>query len=285
MAVTPAVASAQTENNARIQAPHQQTFRTKNFKYTDRLLNGLVRVMSAVHEGFWLGCLSADELNSITAAHYGESQFYTSNEHNLSGFFDWEAEVLGRYFRPGSRVLVAAAGAGREVLALRKGGFEAVGFECSLPLVTASQKIFDELGQPDPVKYWPPDRVPSGPASHDGLILGWSAYTHIPTRNRRIAILAGLRKRVPSKSPLILSFFTRQSDSRREKHVHRMGTLCGFFLRGRKEPLELGDRIEWSRFVHRFTKDELEDELRTAGFRVDYYRESTSDGHAVAISA
>ena len=285
MAVTPAASSARTENDAPIQVPPpQQTFRTKSFKYADRLFNGVVGVMSAVHEGFWLGCLNADELNSITAAHFGESRFYTSNEHNLSGFFDWEAEVFGRYFRPGSRLLVAAAGAGREVLALRKAGFEADGFECSLPLVTASQRIFDEFGEPDPVKYCPPDSVPPGPVNHDGLILGWSAYTHVPTKNRRIALLAGLRKRVPSDAPLILSFFTRQNDSVCEEHVYRVGTFCGFFLRRTKETLELGDRIEWRRFVHRFTKDELEGELGTAGFRVDYYREGTGEGHAVAIS-
>lgn len=107
MAVTPAAGSARTENDAPIQAPHQQTFRTKSFKYADRLFSGVLRVMSTVHEGFWLGCLNADELNSITAAHSGESQLYTSNEHNLSGFINWEAEVFGRYFRPGSRLLVA----------------------------------------------------------------------------------------------------------------------------------------------------------------------------------
>lgn len=284
MAVIPTAASAPMDNDAAVQAPQQQTFRTKSFKYADRLFNRVVRVMSAVHEGFWLGCLTAGELNAITAAHFGESRFYTSSQHNLSGFFDWEVEVLGRYFRPGSRLLVAAAGAGREVLALRKAGFDAEGFDCSVPLVHASQRIFEELGEPDPVNYWPPDSVPPGSASHDGLILGWGAYTHIPTRTRRVAFLGGLRKRVPSESPLILSFFTRQNDSGYENLVHRAGTLCGLFLRARKEPLELGDRIEWSRFVHRFTRDELEGELRSAGFRVEYYREGSNAGHAVAMS-
>lgn len=237
-----------------------------------------------MHEGFWLGCLSADELNLITAAHFDESRFYASKEHNLSGFFDWEAEVLGRYVRSGSRLLVAAAGAGRELLALRKAGFDAEGFECSLPLVNASQAIFDQLGEPYGVRHWPQDSVPPGPATYDGLILGWSAYTHIPTKGRRITFLQGLRTRVPSQSPLIVSFFTRTGDSPYEKIVYRTSTFCLFFLRGRKEHLELGDRIEWGRFVHRFTRDELQSELISAGFRLEYYGEESGSGHAVAIS-
>lgn len=72
--------------------------------------------MTALHEGVWLGCLSADHLNAITAKPFDESQYYASSEHNLSGFLNWDAPLLDRYFRRGSRVLVAAAGAGREVL-------------------------------------------------------------------------------------------------------------------------------------------------------------------------
>jgi hypothetical protein len=282
MSVTPASAAWGKD------APHQesprQTFRTKGFRYADRCFNRAVQLASAVHEGFWLGCLSADELNAITATHYGENQFYTSNDHNLSGLSEWESEALARYFRPASRVLVAAAGAGREVLALRKAGFDARGFECSLPLVTASQRIFNEFGEPNTVTHWPVDSVPPGQGAYDGLILGWGAYTHIPTKERRIAFLNGLRGHIPSQSPLILSFFTRTTDSVYDRAAYRTARICRFFLGGTEDALEHGDRIEWSRFVHRFTRDELELEVTSAGFRVERYDEERGSGHAIAIS-
>jgi hypothetical protein len=222
-------------------------------------------------------------LNAVTAKHFDESRYYASAEHNLEGFFDWETPLLDRYFRRGSRILVAGAGAGREVLALRKAGFDAEGFECSLSLVRASEKFFDQLGEPKYVTHCPPDMVPPGPPTYDGLIVGWGAYTHIPTNLRRVAFLQALRLRALPHSPLVISFFLRNTYSY-DTVVYRTATLCRRFLRGGKEPLNPGDHLEWSRYVHRFTRDEVEGELRTAGFRVEHYREETNAGYALGIA-
>jgi hypothetical protein len=129
------VARAQSE--AGPVSPVGRRRRVRCFKTADGWYNRFVRLASVLHEGFWLGCLSTEDLNAITASHYQESREYPSEEHNLRGFFDWEASALGRYFRPGSRILVAAAGGGREVLALRRAGYEAEGLECSAALVGA----------------------------------------------------------------------------------------------------------------------------------------------------
>lgn len=263
-----------------------QEFRTQCFEQADRWFKRLVGVMTALHEGVWLGCLNADDLSAVTAKHFDESQYYASNEHNLSGFFNWEPPLLDRYFRRGSRILVAAAGAGREILALRKAGFDAEGFDCSLPLVRASEKIFDQLGEPKYVTHCPPNSVPPGPQGapiYDGLIVGWSAYTHIPTKLRRIAFLQALRERALPHSPLLISFFPRVTYSY-DVVVYRTATLCRFFLRGDRELLNPGDHLEWSRYVHRFSRDEVEAELRTAGFRIAHYGEEGGGGQAVGIA-
>jgi hypothetical protein len=256
-------------------------FRIKCFDHADRWFKRVVGVMTAVHEGVWLSCLSADDLNAVTAEHFDESQFYASVAHNLSGFFDWEPPLLDRYFRGKSRILVAAAGAGREILALRKAGFDAEGFECSLRLVRASQEIFGQLGESKYVTHCLPDTVPSGPAVYDGLIVGWGAYTHIPTRLRRIAFLEALRQRASPHSPLLISFFTRHPDLY-DDVAYRTATICRFFAD--REPLSLGDHLEWHRYVHRFTRDEVEVELRTAGFRIEHYNEESGAGQAVGIA-
>jgi hypothetical protein len=256
-------------------------FRTQCFDRADRWFKRVVGVVTAVHEGIWLGCLSADDLNAVTGKHFDESQFYASNAHNLSGFFDWEPPLLDRYFRRKSRILVAAAGAGRETLALRKVGFDAEGFECSLPLVRVSQEIFDQLGESKYVTYCPPDTVPSGPPVYGGLIVGWSAYTHIPTRLRRIGFLRALRQRASPGSPLLISFFTRLPDSY-DDFVYRTATLCRFF--GDRELLSPGDHLEWRRYIHRFTRDEVEAELKASGFRMEHYSDKGGHGQAVAFA-
>ncbi len=84
--------------------------RVQYFERADRWFHRLVRLAAVVHEGFWLGCLSPDDLNAVTADYYRQSQEAGSPEHNLRGFFDWETSVVARYLHPGSRILVAAAG-------------------------------------------------------------------------------------------------------------------------------------------------------------------------------
>ena len=258
--------------------------RVKNFDRADRWFNRLGRFASAMHEGFWLGCLNADELNAVTAEHFDQSQYYASTEHNLSGFFGWEKSVLDQFFRRGSRILVAGAGGGREVLALRKTGFDAEGFECSAPLVRASEQIFDRLGEAKYVTLCEPDRVPQGPRIYDGLVVGWTVYTHIPTTARRVAFLQALSERALPGSPLLVSFFARQSRASDDALVHRTARLWRFLLRGRKEPVEMGDRISYARFVHSFTRDEVEAELRAAGFRSALHGAEGDLGYTVGVA-
>jgi len=255
--------------------------RVRWFKQVDRWFTRSVSMAGAIHEGFWLGSLSADDLDGITGDHYRQSQEYASPEHNQRGLFDWETAVVNQYFQPGSRILVAAAGGGREVLALRRAGFQAEGFDCSRALVRASDAIFDGLGAPRGVAHCTSGEVPSGPALYQGLIVGWSGYTHIPTRHRRIAFLGNLRNRALPGAPLLISFFPREGSSRYENLNYWTARICRFLLRGRKEESELGDHLGWC-FTHTFTREEIEGELRAAGFRLVYYSE-VGEGHALGI--
>lgn len=257
--------------------------RLRCFAGADRTVDRVVRFLKIVHEGFWLGCLNSDELNAVTSEHFENSRFYSSNDHNRSGFFDWEQDALSRLFRVGSRVLVAGAGSGREVLALRNSGFQADGFECSPALVKASEKLFDELGESDYLIHCPPDSVPPGPPDYDALIVGWGAYMHIPTRERRIRFLQALRKRAPENAPLLLSFFTRQSVSRDDVLVYRLARVCSSFSPVRRKGLEIGDRISYARYIHSFTEQELAEELKAAGFRVAEFNDNGAFGYAVGI--
>ena len=242
----------------------------------------MVRIAGAIHEGFWLGCLSADDLNEITARHYAQSQEYASTEHNRRGLFDWEAAVITRYFQPGSHILVAAAGGGREILALRRAGFHAEGFDCSPTLVQASETLFDRLGERRAVVLRAAGEVPSGPAFYQGLIVGWTGYTHIPTHRGRIAFLQGLRNRALPGAPILISFFPHEkSASRCENLNYWTARISRFLLHGRNEESELGDHLGWC-FHHNFTREQVEDELRAAGFRPAYYSE-VGEGHAVGI--
>jgi hypothetical protein len=260
----------------------QSRRRVQHFKRAERWFGRFVRLVSALHEGFWLGCLSADDLNAITAEHYQQSREYSSLEHNQRGLFEWEVAVLNRYFSPGTRILVAAAGGGREVLGLRRAGFQADGFECSTALVQASGAVFDGLGEARGVVLCAADEVPAGPQIYSGLVVGWSAYTHIPTRARRIRFLQNLRERALPNSPLLLSFFSRDPSTSYETLIYRMACVSRFLFRGRNEAAEMGDHLSWC-YSHTFVRGEIEAELRAAGFRPVHFSE-VGEGHAVGMA-
>jgi hypothetical protein len=273
------------------QGPHRgelpiPSTRARCFALADRWFHRLVNLQHALHRGFWLGCLRPEDLNAITTERYDGSQMLTSTEYLQSGLFDWEAPLVRRYFRQGSRVLVAAAGTGREVLALRKAGFNAEGFECNLNLLNIGQKMFRQLGETYPVTFCPPDRVPLGERIYDGLILGWSGYTHIPTKARRIQFLEALRQRALPHSPLLLSFFSRAANpSRYELIAYRMARICRLVFRAANEqPVELGDSLDARQYLHRFTRDECQAELNAAGFEMVHYRDDFGSGVAVALA-
>lgn len=84
-------------------------------------------------------------------------------------------------------------------------------------------------------------------------------------------------------SPLIVSFFTPIAHSY-DTVVYRTAKLCRHLLRGGKDPVSPGDHLEYSRYVHRFTRDEVEEELGTAGFRVAHYSEQNGVGQAVGVA-
>lgn len=192
--------------------------------------------------------------------------------------------MLDQFFRGGSRILVAGAGGGREVLALRKAGFDAEGFECSVPLVRASEQIFEGLGESKYVTLCEPDRVPEGPRIYDGLVVGWTVYTHVPTKARRVAFLRALNERSLPGSPLLISYFARQGSARDDVLVYRAARFWRFLLRGRKEALELGDRISYARFVRTFTRGEVEGELRAAGSKSAHHGSEGDLGYTVGVA-
>lgn len=262
--------------------PPAPRLRVRLYLWFDRWLQRWVRLLSMLHEGFWLGCLDSEDLSAITIRNFQQSRMYNGPEHNQSGLFLWEHEAIDRYFRPGSRILVAASGGGREIIALHGLGFRADGFDCTPGLVETSRRLLQELGVPANVMLCPPNDVPeefapefaSEFALHDNLIVGWTAYMHIPGSARRIAFLRKLHASVPPGAPILVSFWVREVASPDEDRTFRLATWIRS-LRGRRaEPLEPGDHVTDRGYHHCFTKEEIDGEFKAGGFRMCHYSQA-----------
>ena len=221
----------------------------------------------ALFTGVWLGVLGPRTLEAVDEAIYNQRDRYHSLEHNLGGLFPWEEEAIRQHFAGAQRLLLIAAGGGREAIALARGGRSVEAYECNASLVEAAAEVIARAPNLPPLRVSllprgaPP---PAGPRC-DGAIVGWSAYMLIPGRRARLELLRGLRPRLAPGAPVLLSFFTRTADSGRLRAVARIaGALRR--LRG-AEPVELGDDLA-PNYVHRFSAQEIRQELQEAGFEL-----------------
>jgi len=72
-----------------------------------------------VIQGTALALFDNDGLDRLTERRYLRSHAsYENRQYVESGLFVWEQQAVDTYFSKGGRVLVAAAGAGREMIAL-----------------------------------------------------------------------------------------------------------------------------------------------------------------------
>jgi SAM-dependent methyltransferase len=229
----------------------------------------VARALRAVLNAFWLGVLSDDGLRALDEHYYARTDLYRRDDWNERGLFDWEERLVGEHFEGGSKIVVPAAGGGREVLALVEAGFDAVGYEPHPGLAAYGQEFLAIRGHQDRIRQGQRDEFPVLDAgSVDAVLVGWGAYSLIHGRDRRVAFLAGARHALSAGGPLLLSFFERPGSRRELEWTAAAANLIRRLL-GRRL-LEPGDTLA-PNLVHIFSRDQLESELTAAGFELVAY--------------
>jgi len=257
----------------------------RQYRASARRQEQLVRALSAAFQAYWLGLFDRDSLALLDESFYhgrtealgGQQVSYADDAWNLSGLADWEASLVDDHLGGVRRVVVTGAGGGREVLALLKRGFDAVGFEPNAHLAGAGRRFLETQGHPDRLHRAARDAFPDGAGPCDAVIVGWGSYMLIPGRARRIAFLASARTALEPGAPVVLSFFTRPEKGR----LTTATAIAANLLRRirRAELVERGDALV-PNFTHWFTRAEIESELAAAGFELVHFAEAPY-GHAV----
>jgi len=249
------------------------------YLFLERLLLWINNGAISVIQGLSLGLLSNTDLERLTEYRYSVSFSSLAEEAYLnSGFFIWEREAIRRYFSPGGRILVAAAGAGREMIALARAGFLVDGFDCCAPLVEAGRNELRKQGIHAKLEYVPPSAVPGRDGHYDAVLVGFSGYMYIAGRDRRIRFLRDLCRFLNPGAPLMVSF-TEGSSGRRRVWTARIGTAVRR-LRLAK-PVEEGDWLKTG-FQHHFFRQQIFSEMSEAGIELAYYS-GACYGHAVGL--
>lgn len=161
------------------------------------------RVLAGVRDGLWGflgGVLSADEKSRL-----GVELYDASDEYRASPRHDWEDAWLRRWLPPApARVLVGAAGAGREVIFLRGGRYEVTALEPSAALAGACR-----AGAPGSrvieARY---EDVAAGRAlageRFDAVLLGLGSLSHVLDAPSRIDLVGALA-RMCDRGPVLAS--------------------------------------------------------------------------------
>ncbi|MCB9699794.1 MAG: class I SAM-dependent methyltransferase [Alphaproteobacteria bacterium] len=221
----------------------------------------------SVVAGAWMGAGTDRWRVEVDEEAYARRYAYhDSDEHNLRGLFAWEAEAIAASFPTAGRVLVTSAGGGREVIALRRMGYDVVGTECHPVLRERARELLLRLATDVGVMPAERDRVGSVEGPFDAAVVGWGAYTFLRGTARRRAFLAELGALLTPGAPVLLSFFAREGDPRRFRWLAAVGNAVGGLL-GR-ERVEVGDVLDptWQHYVAR---EELDAELASAGLRLE----------------
>jgi len=223
----------------------------------------------AVLTGFWLGVMSEKTLDRYNKLHYDRGAKYIDDVYNLSGLHEWEYNRLKKFFSSAKTFLLIGAGGGRETAALRKWGTDIDSYECSEKYVEYGNDFLRRNNIDAIIKLLPVNSVPEIVKKYNGIIIGWGAYSHIQGSKNRINFLNKLSPFCVNETTLMISFLTREGTGRQDKIVRN---VSNFFrhLSGRTET-ETGDRL-YSYYAHFFIREEIESELKMAGFRmIDFY--------------
>lgn len=228
-------------------------------------VDGGLALVHGVVDGVSLGMLDGAEVDAVGRAYHATGSECLRRSHNRGGLFRWEEAALAERFTAVSRLVVLAAGAGREVIALARRGVVADGYEPDPTLRRLGNDLLVELGLDATIAEMEPSVVPPFNGDYDGAIVGWGAYSLITPRATRVAFVAELVRRLPAHAPVLVSGMTRPVNERYLATVH--ATAASVRRVRRRERPELGDTVQ-PNLTHLFTVDELREELAAAGLHV-----------------
>ena len=172
-----------------------------------------------------MGLLAESVCDEVSELSYGDGKGYSNSKWLDSGFHFWEEMAISRHFPAGGRVMVAAAGGGREIVALFRAGFTADGFDCSRAMVMTGQQELAARNIKGTLEWAHPCEIPLIRSQYDALIVGWNGYCYISPRSRRVAFLRKLKAHLQPGAPVLVSGAFRNNRSRSAIWTPRVANL------------------------------------------------------------
>jgi hypothetical protein len=272
------------------------------FLAADRLATRVTNVREGLRDELFLAFIPPSERADLTAALYAEQSTYLPGGHRFqSGLFAWEKRVFDSALFPKSgRILLGAAGAGRELIALLDRGFSVVAFDPCEAFVLAARRVastspehlaratvvrasYADLTRAADSAAGPLAFLTSSP-SFDAVILGWGSLSHVLPASERLALFQALHALAPG-APVLASFSLEPDSSAAPGSKGRVRDALRrlFAALGAPGPSEAGDHFyPDGGFFSNLSTDEIVELAFRAGYEVALVEDAPYP-HAVLV--
>lgn len=275
---------------------YQVPFWVKALLAVDRATLRLDSLRDGLRDELLLAWIPQEERAGLTAAVYASQQTYFPGGHRFrSGLFPWEKKAFDSPLFPRSgRVLVGAAGAGRELVALVERGFDVVAFDPCAPFAEAARGVADptkstvihasygDLVAAAEGRGGPLASAVAG--AFDAVVLGWGSLSHVLPSSERTSLLRAVRTLAPT-APVLTSFALLPDSAAPPESKGRVRDTLRRAFTALHAPgvSEAGDHffVDGGFFAY-LGSDEIVRLAWAAGYEVAHF-EDTSYAHAILV--
>jgi SAM-dependent methyltransferase len=212
------------------------------------------------------GLLRREQLGRAIAGRW--SRWGLDERYALLGLFGWEEPFVRRFLKPDDRILIVGSGSGREVIALRRDGYNVEGLEPAAAAAELSRDIMKKAGVDARIRIGGIETVELD-GHFDLFVFSWYCYSYIAHRPTRIAALRSARAHLAPGGRIILSYITGEPIPKRLPF--RAAALAARATGAGWIP-EKNDVLSFEpgglHFEHHFAPGEVEEEARAAGLKV-----------------
>ncbi|MBI2789295.1 MAG: methyltransferase domain-containing protein [Elusimicrobia bacterium] len=187
-----------------------------------------------------------------------------------------QTELLETYLKPEARVLDIGCAVGRFCFAVRERGHRVVGVDLAEPMVREAAALANDQRTPVPFGVMDAQALAFRDESFDAALMLGSVLSHIPRRRTRLRALREAHRVLTPGGTLLIETQSRASSLRHRAFFAAMTWMRRVLLAlGYRPAWEVGDRfgVEVSGagpgkrvYFHMYAPDELEADLRDAGF-------------------
>ena len=213
-----------------------------------------------------VGLLNRDQLGRAIAGRW--ARWGLDERYALQGLFGWEEPFVRKFLKPDDRILIVGSGSGREVIALRRDGYNVEGLEPAAAAAELSRVIMRKAGVQAHVRIGGIETVALD-GHFDLFIFSWYCYSYIAHRPTRVAALRSARAHLAPGGRIILSYIVGEPIPKRLPIT--LAVLVARVSGAGWRP-EKNDVVSFEpgglHFEHHFAPGEIEDEAREAGLQV-----------------